>query len=99
MSKAKDIARARAEGPFRNQPDDDKRMLCQVDGCSKAFFPRPNEPQICPECAIFLEKLAWFLPRIKVGPAQTEGRLVLPGQPGFGVPSEDALKKEIEKRR
>ncbi|MBA7633065.1 hypothetical protein ES703_40622 [subsurface metagenome] len=98
MSKAKNRTRARVEGPFRNQPDG-KRMLCPVAGCGKTFLSQPNQPPLCPECTIFLNKLGWFLPRMQVGPAETKGGLVLPGQPGFGVVPEEVIKKEVERGR
>jgi len=63
--------------------DEKKRMICAVPGCGKTFIPQAGRPPFCPDCLDFLNKLAWFLPRIKIERGKAPSGLIVPGHEQF----------------
>lgn len=85
MTKSKDIARAKREGPFRQRQEPKKRGICAVPGCSKLYFLEDDDKQLplCPECLAFFNKLRFFLSSPKGEPSRTKSGLILPGHEDF----------------
>lgn len=63
--------------------DDKKRAICKVPGCGKTYLVEEGRPPLCSECLQFLERLIFFLPRIKIEQGKTGGGIIVPGHKEF----------------
>ena len=94
MSHKKDKNRATAGGVFRDGKVS-KMVRCPVPSCQGSVITGNSAHGLCPQHEEDLAFLLFILPRIRVEQTKTPGGLVLPGQPGFGVP-EPVIKKEMK---
>ncbi|MBA7699244.1 hypothetical protein ES703_107935 [subsurface metagenome] len=71
--------------------------FCPFPGCQDRPDPVRVSHGFCFAHEKFVADLCFILPHLTASPEKTKGGLVLPGQPGFNVVTEEVTKGEMEK--